>query len=112
MVKFIELEHLCRGKATLNTLRAVLQNACNKKAVVQKDDESVVKIWRTYKDMKNKLKYCFKTNVKFIILYGIKKYVMFFLLKIRSLLIRDSMLFTQEDVLYVVKTMSEKLIDV
>ena len=31
MVKLIELEHLCRGTANLNSLGTVLQNACNKR---------------------------------------------------------------------------------
>ena len=46
MVKLIELEHLCRGTANLNFVRnSIIKRLQQKKTAVQKDDESVVKIW-------------------------------------------------------------------
>ena len=71
-----------------------------KKTAVQKDDESVTKICiclpylgnkgeELVKTCLHKLKRYFKTNVKFVTLYDTKKCATFFLLKIRSLLIRN-----------------------
>ena len=85
---------------------SIIKRLQQKKTAVQKDDEMAVKIWIRLPYLGNKgeelvktcmlkLKRCFKL-----------------LLKIRSLLIRNPMLFTQENVLDVVKTMSEKLTDV
>ena len=61
----------------------IIKRLQQKKTAVQKDDESVTKIWNPLPYLRNKgeelvktcvckLKRCFKTNVKFVTLYDTK----------------------------------------
>ena len=72
-------------KYVMNSIIKLLQQ---KKTAVQKDDESVIKIWirlpylgnkgeELVKTCIHKLKRCFKTNVKFVSSYDTKKCAMF-----------------------------------
>ena len=85
---------------------SIIKHFQQKKTAVQKDDEIAIKIWirlpylgnkgeELVKTCIRKLKRCFKTNVKFFTSYDTKECPIFVLLKIRSLLIRNPMLFTQ-----------------
>ena len=67
---------------------SIIKRLKQKSTAAQKDDESVKKIWTCLHYLGNegeelvktcirKLKCCFKTNVKFVILYDTKKCVMF-----------------------------------
>ena len=67
---------------------SIIKRLQQKKTAVQKDDESVIKIWirlpylgnkgeELVKTCIRKLKRCFKTNVKFVTLYDTKKCAMF-----------------------------------
>ena len=85
---------------------SIIKPLQQKKTVVESDDERVVKIWiclpylgnkgeEIVKTRIRKLKRCFKTNVKFVTFMKLKNVQCFALLEIRSLLIRNPMLFTQ-----------------
>ena len=67
---------------------SIIKRLQQKKTAVQKDGESVIKIWirlpylgnkgeELVKTCMRKLKRCFKTNVKFVTLYDTKKCAMF-----------------------------------
>ena len=71
---------------------SIIKRLQQKKTAVQKDDESVIKIWirlpylgnkgeELVKTCIRKLKCCFNTNVKFVPLYDTKKCAMFYSVK-------------------------------
>ena len=75
---------------------SIMKRLQQKKTAVQKDDESVIKIWIHLRYLGNKgeelvktcihkLKRCFKTNVKFVTLYDTKKCAMFYSVKDKNL---------------------------